>query len=55
MSFSKENLCPLFITKNILFPTDFSDNIWSPIIYRIKLYSGIEDNFCFLHSTKITA
>jgi nucleotide-binding universal stress UspA family protein len=41
--------------KNILFPTDFSDNAWSAIVYALKLYSTIECKFYFLHSTKMKA
>jgi nucleotide-binding universal stress UspA family protein len=38
--------------KKILFPTDFSDNAWSTIVYGLKLYSAFECKFYFLHTTK---
>ncbi|WP_298759206.1 universal stress protein [uncultured Psychroserpens sp.] len=40
--------------KNILFPTDFSDNAWSAIVYALKLYAEVECKFYFLHSTKMS-
>ena len=39
--------------KNILLPTDFSDNAWSAVIYVLKLYANEECTFHFLHSSKI--
>jgi len=40
--------------KNILFPTDFSDNAWSAVVYALKLYAKEECTFYFLHSSKMT-
>lgn len=39
--------------KNILFPTDFSDNAWSALVYVLKLYIQDESTFYFLNSTNI--
>ena len=39
--------------KNILFPTDFSDNAWSALVYTLKLYMQDECIFYFLNSTNI--
>lgn len=39
--------------KNILLPTDFSDNAWSAAVYTLKLYAEEECTFYFLHATKI--
>lgn len=39
--------------KNILLPTDFSDNAWNAAIYALKLYADAECNFYFLHSIKM--
>lgn len=39
--------------KNILFPTDFSDNAWSALVYVLKLYIHDECTFYFLNSTNI--
>ena len=39
--------------KNILLPTDFSDNAWSAVVYALKLYANVECHFYFLHSTKM--
>ncbi|EPR74841.1 putative universal stress protein UspA [Winogradskyella psychrotolerans RS-3] len=39
--------------KNILLPTDFSDNALSAAIYAIKLYEEEHCIFHFLHSSKI--
>jgi len=39
--------------KNILLPTDFSDNAWSASVYALNLYAEEECAFYFLHSTKI--
>ena len=36
--------------KNILLPTDFSDNAWSAAVYALKLYADEECTFYFLHS-----
>ncbi|WP_179374271.1 universal stress protein [Winogradskyella wichelsiae] len=41
--------------KNILLPTDFSDNAWSAALYAIKLYANEQCTFHFLHSTKMKA
>jgi nucleotide-binding universal stress UspA family protein len=40
--------------KNILLPTDFSDNAWSAAVYALHLYKEAECKFYFLHSTKMT-
>ena len=37
--------------KNILFPTDFSDNSWNALVYILKLYTQSEVLFHLLHST----
>ena len=39
--------------RNILFPTDFSDNSWSAIGYALKLYEEEECTFFFLNSTAL--
>lgn len=39
--------------KNILFPTDFSDNSWNALVYILKLYAQNEVVFHLLHSTCI--
>lgn len=41
--------------KNILLPTDFSDNAWSAIVYALKLYSNEVCTFYLFHSTKMKA
>lgn len=41
--------------KNILFPTDFSDNAWSALVYALKLYVQDECSFYLLNSTNIGA
>ena len=41
--------------KNILLPTDFSDNAWSAAVYALKLYAEEECTFYFLNSTKMKA
>ncbi|WP_299113954.1 universal stress protein [uncultured Winogradskyella sp.] len=41
--------------KNILLPTDFSDNAWCATVYALKLYAEEECNFYFLHSSKMKA
>ena len=38
--------------KNILLPTDFSDNAWNAVVYALKLYAEIECTFYFMHSIK---
>ncbi|RNC87750.1 MAG: universal stress protein [Winogradskyella sp.] len=43
------------MAKNILLPTDFSDNAWSAAVYALKLYADEECTFYFLHSSKIKA
>lgn len=40
--------------KNILLPTDFSDNAWSAVVYALKLYTNEYCTFYFLHSTFTT-
>tara|TARA_R110002111_G_scaffold68080_4_gene110645 strand:+ start:6079 stop:6906 length:828 start_codon:yes stop_codon:yes gene_type:complete len=39
--------------KNILLPTDFSDNAWSAVVYALKLHEEELCTFYFLHSTKM--
>ena len=39
--------------KNILLPTDFSDNAWSAAVYTLKLYAEDVCTFYFLHTSKI--
>lgn len=41
--------------KNILLPTDFSDNAWSASIYALQLYAKEKCTFYFLHATNIEA
>ncbi|NRR93440.1 universal stress protein [Winogradskyella undariae] len=41
------------MSKNILLPTDFSDNAWSAAVYAMKLYKNEECTFHFLHSSKM--
>ena len=41
--------------KNILLPTDFSDNAWSAAVYALKLYEDQSCTFYFLHSSKLKA
>ena len=41
--------------KNILLPTDFSDNSWNAIIYALKLYAEEECTFYLLNSLKMKA
>lgn len=43
------------MTKNILLPTDFSDNAWQATLYAINLYAGENCNFYFLHASKLKA
>jgi len=38
--------------KNILLPTDFSDNAWSAAVYAIKLYANEACTFYFINSCK---
>lgn len=39
--------------KNILLPTDFSDNAWNAAVYALKLYADEECTFYFLNSIKM--
>ncbi|TWO32898.1 universal stress protein [Seonamhaeicola sediminis] len=39
--------------RNILLPTDFSDNAWSAAVYALKLYANKECTFYFLNSQTI--
>lgn len=39
--------------KNILFPTDFSDNSWSALVYTLKLYAQKECEFYLFNTTHI--
>ena len=39
--------------KNILLPTDFSDNAWSAAVYALKLYAEKVCMFYFVHSIKL--
>lgn len=39
--------------RNILLPTDFSDNAWSAAVYALKLFADEECTFYFLNSTVI--
>ena len=41
------------MSKNILLPTDFSDNAWSAAVYALKLYANEECSFYFLYSSKL--
>lgn len=41
------------MSKNILLPTDFSDNAWSAVVYALHLYAEEECKFYFLHSFKM--
>ncbi|SDE34742.1 Nucleotide-binding universal stress protein, UspA family [Pricia antarctica] len=36
--------------KNILLPTDFSDNAWNAIFTAVKLYADVESRFYLLHA-----
>mgnify|MGYP001069383186 CR=1 FL=1 len=40
--------------KNILVPTDFSDNSWNALIYALELFKDIPCNFHLLHVTLLT-
>ena len=39
--------------KNILLPTDFSDNSWSAILYALKLFEPTSCTFFLLHSSAL--
>lgn len=39
--------------RNILLPTDFSDNSWSAIVYTLKLYANKECTFYFLNAVAV--
>ncbi|MDU8885701.1 universal stress protein [Yeosuana sp. MJ-SS3] len=39
--------------KNILIPTDFSDNAWSALVYALKLFAEETATFYFLNSVRI--
>ena len=39
--------------KNILLPTDFSDNSWTAIVYALKLYSEEKCTFYLLNSSEL--
>ncbi|GAA4301526.1 universal stress protein [Aestuariibaculum suncheonense] len=39
--------------KNILLPTDFSDNAWNAIVYALKLYADEPSTFYILNSATI--
>ena len=41
------------MTRNILLPTDFSDNAWSAIVYALKLFVDKKCTFYFLNSYKL--
>ncbi|MCX7549038.1 universal stress protein [Xanthomarina sp. F1114] len=41
------------MSKNILLPTDFSDNAWNAALYAFNLYAEQTCTFHFLHSTKL--
>jgi len=41
------------MSKNILLPTDFSDNAWSAAVYAMKLYKNEVCTFHFLYSSKM--
>ena len=41
--------------KNIVLPTDFSDNSWNAIFTAIKLYADVECRFYLLHAYEPTA
>ncbi|MCM4153416.1 universal stress protein [Arenibacter sp. N53] len=40
--------------KNILFPTDFSNNSWNAIEYAIKLFKDVPYNFYVLHVDRLS-
>ena len=40
--------------KNILFPTDFSNNSWNAIEYAIKLFKNVPCNFYVLHVDRLS-
>ena len=39
--------------KNILLPTDFSDNAWGAAVYALKLLADVECTFYFMHAIKL--
>ena len=39
--------------KNILIPTDFSENSWNAIVYALNFFEGTPCNFYFLHVNTI--
>ena len=41
--------------KNILLPTDFSDNSWNAIVYALNFYKDANCNFYLLHVSKLSA
>jgi nucleotide-binding universal stress UspA family protein len=41
--------------KNILIPTDFSDNAWNAIFFALKLYWDVECTFEILHVYEVSA
>lgn len=41
------------MNRNILLPTDFSDNAWSAAVYAFRLYAEKQCTFYFLHSSKM--
>ncbi|MEJ1222491.1 universal stress protein [Sediminicola sp. 1XM1-17] len=41
--------------KNILIPTDFSDNAWNAIFCVLKLYRDVECTFYLLHTYEVSA
>ncbi|PQJ76662.1 universal stress protein [Polaribacter glomeratus] len=40
--------------KNILLPTDFSDNSWNAIVYALNFYKDANCNFYLLHVSKLS-
>lgn len=40
--------------KNILLPTDFSDNSWNAIVYALNFYKDVNCNFYLLHVSKLS-
>lgn len=40
--------------KNVLLPTDFSDNSWNAITYAINFFKDIESNFYLLHVNSLS-
>ena len=41
------------VQKNILLPTDFSNNSWSAIVYALKLYANESCTFYLLNSSAV--